>query len=591
MHVGFRAKLFLAACGAAAVGLALAAVLISRSVAAETEAQIQRSLVVQTKLTAQLLSTNPQATTPEALDHEADQLGAESGARVTFVAGDGRVLGDSAEDLSALAGLDNHAGRPEILDARRSGLGISRRHSATVDTDLLYVAVPVTGSEIAVVRLALPLTVAARQVQAVRRAALLALVVAALAALAGAWMFSSPLANRVREITAVAAQYARGDFSRRMPDHGDDEIGRIARVLDDSIQQLAARLAELSTDRTRMAAILSGMVEGVLVVDGGGRLRLINDAACQMLNLEAVQLGRHYMEAVRQPGIVQQLGAALQGEHRSPVEVPLDAGTQGPGGARVFRAQAAPVSASGGGGAVLVLHDISDLRRADRVRRDFVANVSHELRTPLTAVRGYVEALMDEPASPAQQKTFLEVIDRHTARMERLVRDLLRLARLDAHQETAEMRSIDVAALFRTVLADLTEPIARKQIAVDLQIEPAAASIEADITKLQDAVRNLVENAVNYSPDGGRIELAARVEGEAIELVVADRGPGLPESDLGRVFERFYRVDRSRTRDPGGTGLGLSIVRQLVELHGGRVRAANRPDGGAVFTVSLPNNK
>jgi two-component system phosphate regulon sensor histidine kinase PhoR len=591
MHVGFRAKLFLAACGAAAVGLALAAVLISRSVAAETEAQIQRSLVVQTKLTAQLLSTHPQAITLEALDHEADQLGAESGARVTFVASDGRVIGDSAEDLSALAGLDNHASRPEILDARRSGLGISRRHSATVDTDLLYVAVPVTGSEIAVVRLALPLTVAARQVQTVRRAALLALVVAALAALAVAWMFSSPLANRVREITAVAAHYARGDFSRRMPDHGDDEIGRIARVLDDSIQQLAARLAELSTDRTRMAAILSGMVEGVLVVDGGGRLRLINDAACQMLNLEAVQLGRHYMEAVRQPGIVQQLGAALQGEHRSPVEVPLDAGTQGPGGARVFRAQAAPVSASGGGGAVLVLHDISDLRRADRVRRDFVANVSHELRTPLTAVRGYVEALMDEPASPAQQKTFLEVIDRHTARMERLVRDLLRLARLDAHQETAELRSTDVAALFRTVLADLTEPIARKQIAVDLQVEPAAASIEADITKLQDAVRNLVENAVNYSPDAGRIELAARVEGEAIELVVADRGPGLPESDLGRVFERFYRVDRSRTRDPGGTGLGLSIVRQLVELHGGRVRAANRPDGGAVFTVSLPNGK
>jgi two-component system phosphate regulon sensor histidine kinase PhoR len=588
MMIGFRVKLFLAACAAAAVGLGMAALIISRSVASETDAQIQQSLVAQTKLAAELLSTNPPSADPQALDREADQLGEKSSARVTFVASDGRVLGDSAEALSALPGLDNHATRPEIVDALRSGLGISRQHSATVDADVLYVAVPVQGSPVAVVRLSLPLTVAARQVQVVRRSTLLALALAALAGFAGAWLFSSPLARRVREITDVASQYSRGDYSRRLPDYGDDEIGQIARVLDDSIQQLAARLAELSTDRTRMAAILAGMVEGVLVVDGNGRLRLINDAACHMLNLEAVQLGRHYVEAVRQPGIVQQLGAALHGENRSPIEVPLDAGTPTSGGPRIFRAQAAPVSAGGGGGAVLVLHDISDLRRADRVRRDFVANVSHELRTPLTAVRGYVEALMDEPATAEQRQKFLEVIDRHTTRMERLVRDLLRLARLDAHQETADLQTVDVGALFRSVLADLTEHMERRKVAVDLNVDAGATSIRADITKLQDAVRNLVENAVNYSPEGGRLDLGARVESNAIELSVADRGPGLPESDLGRVFERFYRVDQSRTRDPGGTGLGLSIVRQLVELHGGRVRAANRTGGGAIFTISLP---
>ena len=589
LTIGFRVKLFLAACGAAAIGLGVAAVMISRSVAAETEAQIQQGLVAQTRLAAQLLSDNPLSADLEMLDREADRLGQQSGARVTFVAADGRVIGDSAEDFAALATLENHATRPEIVDALRSGIGISRRHSATIDADLLYVAAPVRQSGVAVVRLAIPLTTTARQVQVVRRSALLALALAAGAALAGAWLFSAPLANRVREIAAVSALYAKGDFSRRVPDYGSDEIGQVARVLDDSIQQLAARLGELSTDRTRMAAILSGMVEAVLVVDGSGRLRLINDAARHMLDLETIQLGRHYVEAVRQPGILQQLDAALRGEQREPIEVALDAGATPQAGPRIFRAQAAPVSAGGGGGAVLVLHDISDLRRADRVRRDFVANVSHELRTPLTAVRGYVEALMDEPITPQQRRDFIAVIDRHTARMERLVRDLLRLARLDAHQERADMHATDVGGLFRSILTDLSERIERHKVTVDVKVDPAAASINIDPVKLQDALRNLVENAVNYSPEGGRIDLAARLDGDTVDLTVADQGPGLPEADLARVFERFYRVDQSRTRDPGGTGLGLSIVRQLVELHGGRVRAANRPQGGALFTISLPH--
>ncbi|HKY22135.1 MAG TPA: ATP-binding protein [Vicinamibacterales bacterium] len=373
---------------------------------------------------------------------------------------------------------------------------------------------------------------------------------------------------------------------------GVSMTGRRAREADlrstNAANRMVARLNELETDRARMAAILSGMVEGVLVVDADGRLRLVNDAAVQMLNLETDLLGRHYVEAVRQPGVVGQLGAALKGEQRPPIEVPLDAGSSAAGGSRIFRAQATPATA-GGGGAVLVLHDISDLRRVDRVRRDFVANVSHELRTPLTAVRGYVEALMDEPIEPAQRQKFLEVIDRHTGRMERLVRDLLRLARLDAQQEIAELHTMEVSSLFRSVSADLSERIDKQKLQVDAIVDPSAAAIEADPTKMHDALRNLLENAVNYSEEGGRIELGARVEGDRVLLTVGDYGPGLPEADLGRVFERFYRVDKSRTRDPGGTGLGLSIVRHLVELHGGRVHAENRRDGGAIFTISLPH--
>jgi two-component system phosphate regulon sensor histidine kinase PhoR len=351
--------------------------------------------------------------------------------------------------------------------------------------------------------------------------------------------------------------------------------------------QNATGLEELEADRARLTAILSGMVEGVLVVDGDGGLRLVNEAARRMLNLESTLLGRHYVEAVRQPGVVGQVRAALEGEQRPPIEVPLDSVSGPGGGPRIFRAQATPASA---GGAVLVLHDISDLRRVDRVRRDFVANVSHELRTPLTAVRGYIEALMDDSADPGQRKKFLEVIDRQTSRMERLVRDLLRLARLDAQQERVDLQPIQVDALFRAVAADFSHRLDQQSIRIDTSVEAAAAVIDADPVKIHDALRNLIENAVNYSAAGGRIELAARVEVDRVLLTVQDDGPGLPDADLSRVFERFYRVDQSRTSDPGGTGLGLSIVRHLVELHGGRVRAENRRDRtGAVFTISLPH--
>ncbi|MFI5179335.1 MAG: sensor histidine kinase, partial [Vicinamibacterales bacterium] len=222
-----------------------------------------------------------------------------------------------------------------------------------------------------------------------------------------------------------------------------------------------------------------------------------------------------------------------------------------------------------------------------RVQNDFLASVSHELRTPLTAIRGYVEALADGPPAVEAQR-FLEIISRHTLRMERLVRDLLRLARLDAGQEALERVECHLPALIGGVAHDLETQLNLRSQHLDLRIADDASALSADQAKLHDVLRNLIENASNYSPEGGTIEIATRRQAGNIELVVADRGPGIPDGDLSRIFERFYRVDRSRTRDPGGTGLGLSIVRHLVELHGGRVSAANRPGGGAMITIVLP---
>jgi two-component system phosphate regulon sensor histidine kinase PhoR len=273
---------------------------------------------------------------------------------------------------------------------------------------------------------------------------------------------------------------------------------------------------------------------------------------------------------------------ALKGEAPAGVEFVL---ARDP--SRTCVARAAPAGAPEGG-AVLVLHDISDLRRADRVRRDFVANVSHELRTPLTAIRGYVEALIDDPPPAKDSRRFLEIIARHTERMERLVKDLLRLARLDAGQETPELVECDLQAVVQAVVHELANPIEARATTLEVEIAPEVRMLTSDPPKLHDVLRNLLENAVTYSPESGTVRIEAFRADDEVTLRVLDTGPGIPPSDLTRVFERFYRVDKSRSRAPGGTGIGLAIVKHLIELLGGSITAANRPEGGAVFTVTLP---
>jgi two-component system phosphate regulon sensor histidine kinase PhoR len=587
--VTFRTRLFLGSLAAAGATLVVATVLVSWSLRQSVSERMERSLVTQARLTAELLSGQRPSSRAE-LDAEADTLGRLAEARVTFIAPDGTVVGDSEVPAEALASVDNHANRPEVRDAHAHGLGVATRYSDTVDVDMLYVAVTVPQSpvpDVSIVRLALPLTEVREQLSVVWRAALAASLTGLVVALALTWVTSVLLARRMRAIADAARRYAAGDLTRPVRDGGADEIGTVARVLDDTVREVGHRAAELAADRARMKAILGGMIEGVLVVNGQGRVQLVNGAARRMLKLPGSPGERHYLEIVRHPEIAAQIGAALAGTSTEGRELTLP---QEPGA--IFVARSAPVASGPTRGAVLVLHDISDLRRADQVRRDFVANVSHELRTPLTAVRGYVEALLDGVPDMEQSRRFLETIARHTLRMERLVRDLLRLARLDAGQEPLEQVPCRLDALFAAVEADLAEAAAVRHLSIVRDVAPDAITVTGDPAKLHDALRNLLENAVNYSPEGGSITLASRQRDGRILMTVTDQGPGIPESDLRRVFERFYRVDKARSRgvrDPGGTGLGLAIVRHLVELHGGKVSAANAATGGAVMTVELPD--
>ena len=389
---------------------------------------------------------------------------------------------------------------------------------------------------------------------------------------------------RAAAMEAVARRYALGDLSRPSPDYGDDDLGRVARSMDAAVHELGRRVNDLTRDRARMQAILASMVEGVLVVDGQGRLQLVNEAARRLLKLDREATGRPYLEALRHPGIAEQIGRTLGGHDAESLELNLALDRS-----RTLVAHVAPVVAEGRG-AVLVLHDITDLKSADQIRRDFVANVSHELRTPLTAIKGYAEALLDDPEDEEARERFLDIIHRHATRMERLVKDLLRLARLDAGQEAVELAPCDVQAIAGGVVADLDPLVQEKRQHVQVGVPADARMLVADPAKLHDILRNLIENAVNYTPEDGGIELTTRLSGGQFEITVSDTGPGLPEQDLLRVFERFYRVDKSRAR-PGGTGLGLAIVKHLVQVMGGTVVAANLPQSGAVFTVRLPLRK
>ena len=331
-----------------------------------------------------------------------------------------------------------------------------------------------------------------------------------------------------------------------------------------------------------MAAILAGMIEGVIVVDQAGRLQLVNLAAQEILKIAEAPIGRHYVESIRHPAIADLVTAALFGTTAASVEFspPRDA-------SRTVIARAAPVAAGAAHGVVLVLHDVTELKRVDKIRRDFVANVSHELRTPLTAIRGYLEALSEGDTTPDETQRFLDIIARHAKRMERLVHDLLRLARLEAGQETLDLTTCDLRALIQSVAADVEPAFDAKDQQFTLSLAPDASRVSADPVKLHDIMRNLLANASAYAPDGSTIAVVTRRTADRVAIDVLDEGPGIPETDRTRVFERFYRVDKSRSRDPGGTGLGLSIVKHLVELHGGQVSVANRPEGGARFTVEL----
>jgi two-component system, OmpR family, phosphate regulon sensor histidine kinase PhoR len=517
---------------------------------------------------------------------------AGSGARITVIRADGRVLADSAHDPET---REDYAGGPEIQQAFLNGEGRAARHSTTLDRDLVYLALrhQPQGREPVVLRFALPLGHTDEALAKFRRRLWGASFLVLLAVGGASLLVSRSFSTRIRRLKAFSRRLADGDFRPMPVERTGDELTELARALNEAAARLDQTIRSLTDERNRSSAILRSMVEGVAVIGADERIAFSNHAFAQILGLEAAACeGRRPVEVIRSSELLGAIGQVLAGHETVHTEVVM--GTVRP---RSFAVTAARVAAlrglegraEGQSGAVLVLHDISELRRLERVRRDFVANVSHELRTPLTAIQGFAETLLAGALDDRENRgRFLEIIRDQAKRLARLTDDLLKLSLIEAGRLELELQPVGVAGLLRACVETAQLKAEPKQLTVYVECPRDLPPARGDARRLQEVVENLLDNAVQYTPAGGRITVRAQAADGTVVITVADTGIGIPRADQERIFERFYRVDAARSRKVGGTGLGLAIARHIVEAHGGHIWVKSEVGQGSEFHLSIP---
>ena len=513
-----------------------------------------------------------------------------SGARVTLIDNTGRVLVDSQHDPES---MENHLTRPEIQAAFATGSGHSVRHSATLDRDLVYRALRYDppGASPMVIRLALPLAQVEESVSELRNriyvASLIVLLLGGMFALAYFRLFAA----RIERLTDFSRRVAEGDF-RPLPDDGPrDEIADLSAALNETAAWMDRTIRSLSGERNRSGAILRSMVEGVAVIEAQEKIVFCNRAFSEVWNLDAAAVeGRPVIEVVRNSDLVGLIRRALRGEEGVRSEIATGIVQQ-----RTFSVSATPVIALEGAlagdrpsGAVLVLHDVSELRRLERIRHDFVANVSHEFKTPLTAIQGFSETLLSGALEdPRNNRRFLEIIRDHATRLAALTDDLLKLARIEAGKLEVQFGPVQLADVIERCVETAQINATRKRITLEIDMPPQLPLVHGDAGLLRDVVQNLLDNAIRYTPEGGRVRISAESTAREATVSVDDTGIGIPLADQERIFERFYRVDAARSREAGGTGLGLSIAKHIVEAHGGRLWVESEVGHGSKFSFSL----
>jgi two-component system phosphate regulon sensor histidine kinase PhoR len=530
--------------------------------------RLQHSLIQHARAFALRIENDRNHTLQQMAEDEA----AITEARATIITRDGRVLADSEADSAT---MENHAQRPEVVSALKGVPGAATRLSKTVGIEFLYVAVP-GGDKI--VRLAYPLSTIRAQIAGIRgsllRATLLALAFALLLSFAAAQLIS----NRLRRIVGFAERVAAGDLSARIAETGGDEIAQVAMALDRTARRLEENFASVKESRSQLEALLNSMTDGVIAVSPDMHVLWANQAITGIVH-RPPQIGAPVIELIRHPDFLSTLKTALASRQR---EITIATSLSG---RRSFSVTAEPLP---DGGVVSVLHDISAIERVEKTRRDFIANVSHELRTPLTSIRGYAETLLEtESLNDGNTRDFLQIIRRNAERMSRLTEDLLVLARVESGEAKLDLQPQSAQQLVTESVSSMLETAKDSDIEIVVTQVPDAL-VTADAYAIHQVFANLISNAIRYAAGGKKIEVGGEDQPGTVEFFVRDFGPGIASEHVPRIFERFYRVDKARSRETGGTGLGLAIVKHIVLNHGGAVRVQSSLGHGSTFYFSLP---
>jgi len=509
------------------------------------------------------------------LDRFIKNLGSKIHTRITIIAADGTVLADSDENTKL---MENHSHRPEVVEARQGKPGRAIRCSSRASRDMLYVAIPTekNGKITGVIRTSLFLKDIDSLLTKLNYHVVQISLGIVFIALLGAFLISNSIVRPIKDLTSAAKKVASGDFSARVFLKTKDELRELADSFNQMNEEMERIFSELGQQKEELNSIIHSLQEGLLVLDKQGRIIRANESFQRIVGSQPME-GKFYWEIMRNPQLAELLKKAGAEKRNFVEELPL--------GDRVFMCSVTPLE--GGEGIVSIFHDITEIKNIEKIKKDFVINVSHELRTPLASIKGYAETLREEvDAEPS--KKYVEIIERNTDRLINIVNDLLLLSSLE-EKPALELEEIDLRSSIENVIKIFDQRLKDKELSLVLDVKENLPTIKADLFKLEQMLVNLLDNAVKYT-DRGEITISAGVEGKRVQIQVRDTGIGIPKEDIPRIFERFYVVDKSRSRKSGGTGLGLSIVKHIVFLHNGTINIESTSGEGTKITVTLPTD-
>ncbi len=582
MHIqlGIRSKLFLISLAIIVVMAIISGVYIESHLRSWLESRIETELQRHASSISTLIENTVTEDSMETMDGLADSLGSEISSRVTFIAESGVVLGDSEVPLEDVPEMDNHGDRREFRVALGAGLGVSRRYSTTLETSMMYVAVPyeINGS-IGVVRVSMPLTEVDRIIGRMRTIVLLATFIGLLVAILMTAIASHLMSGALRTLVDYSKKLAEGGRGGRLVVTSRDEVGGLAGSINLLGEELENVVDELATERNHLEGVLEAIDDGVLAIDGNQVVTLANSAVLELLGQSRPLVGKTLLETIQVPALYDAVGMVDGG---TPVTIEFVLPGMTP-----THVLAHITSHGGGGGRVIVLRDVTEIRKLENARRDFFANASHELRTPVGIIQANAETLergaLEDSAKAGQ---FIDAITRNSARLSALINDLLQISRIEAGKYHFEMKTTPVRPSVDSALNALANLAGSKDISMTTDV-PEDLAVFADENALEDVLFNLVDNAVKYTGDGGRVSISAKQVDDLVLIEVEDNGTGIAPDERDRIFERFYRIDKGRSREMGGTGLGLSIVKHLVTAMNGEVSVRTATPKGSIFTITL----